>query len=356
MKNLIALVNKLHRACTALGNHGEESALVTLWDALLPSPSSVARSDLTIITPHLSLITVVLDVVLGHDDAFFRRAQLKPLLAIHGREENIEIEEVFVNLRCGREGLTAEDVEQRLTIFGYNILEEKEQSKILKFLSFMWNPFSLVMEAAAIMAIALANGGGKPPAWQDFIGIIILLLINSTISFAEENNAGNAVAALMARLAPKAKVLRDGKWSEKDAAVLVPDDIISIKLGDIIPSDARLLDGDPLKVDQSALTGESLPVTKGPGEGVYSGSTCKQGEIEAVVMAIGVHTFFGKAVVSWVHVKLDTLDSSSYPCPSVECPTCALHTLSPYIQAPLISDEDREERARARAVAIHFSG
>ncbi|KAG2241703.1 hypothetical protein Bca52824_090276 [Brassica carinata] len=99
----------------------------------------------------------------------------------------------------------------------------------------------------------------------------------------------------MAGLAPKTKVLRDGKWSEQEAAVLVPGDIVSIKLGDIIPADARLLEGDPLKVDQSALTGESLPVTKHPGQGVFSGSTCKQGEIEAVVIATGVHTFFGKA-------------------------------------------------------------
>jgi H+-transporting ATPase len=120
-------------------------------------------------------------------------------------------------------------------------------------------------------------------------------VINSTISFIEENNAGNAAAALMARLAPKAKVLRDGRWGEQDAAILVPGDIISIKLGDIVPADARLLEGDPLKIDQSALTGESLPVTKSSGDGVYSGSTCKQGEIEAVVIATGVHTFFGKA-------------------------------------------------------------
>nr|GMC58353.1 plasma membrane ATPase 4 [Ipomoea batatas] len=159
----------------------------------------------------------------------------------------------------------------------------------------MWNPLSWVMEAAAIMAIALANGDGKPPDWQDFVGIVCLLVINSTISFIEENNAGNAAAALMAGLAPKTKVLRDGRWSEQDAAILVPGDIISIKLGDIIPADARLLEGDALKVDQSALTGESLPVTRGPGEEVFSGSTCKQGEIEAVVIATGVHTFFGKA-------------------------------------------------------------
>jgi len=63
------------------------------------------------------------------------------------------------------------------------------------------------MEAAAIMAIALANGEGKPPDWQDFVGIVCLLLINSTISFIEENNAGNAAAALMAGLAPKTKVI-----------------------------------------------------------------------------------------------------------------------------------------------------
>ncbi|KAI5679524.1 hypothetical protein M9H77_00751 [Catharanthus roseus] len=209
--------------------------------------------------------------------------------------ERIPLEEVFEQLRTSKAGLTSEDVEVRLRIFGPNKLEEKPENKFLKFLGFMWNPLSWVMEAAAVMAIVLANGGGQGPDWQDFVGIICLLLINSTISFIEENNAGNAAAALMARLAPKAKVLRDGQWQEQDAAILVPGDIISIKLGDIIPADARLLEGDPLKIDQSALTGESLPVTKKTGDEVYSGSTCKQGEIEAVVIATGVHSFFGKA-------------------------------------------------------------
>ncbi|XP_075506058.1 plasma membrane ATPase 4-like isoform X1 [Primulina tabacum] len=209
--------------------------------------------------------------------------------------ERIPIEEVFEQLKCTREGLSSEEGEERLKIFGPNKLEEKKESKVLKFLGFMWNPLSWVMEAAALMAIVLANGDGKPPDWQDFVGIVALLVINSTISFIEENNAGNAAAALMAGLAPKTKVLRDNRWSEQDASILVPGDIISIKLGDIIPADARLLDGDPLKVDQSALTGESLPVTKHPSDEVFSGSTCKQGEIEAVVIATGVHTFFGKA-------------------------------------------------------------
>ncbi|XVF77450.1 hypothetical protein PTKIN_Ptkin14bG0044300 [Pterospermum kingtungense] len=176
--------------------------------------------------------------------------------------EKIPIEEVFEQLKCTREGLTSEEGANRLQIFGPNKLEEKKESKILKFLGFMWNPLSWVMEAAAIMAIALANGDGKPPDWQDFVGIVCLL---------------------------------GWKMERAEAAILVPGDIISIKLGDIIPADARLLEGDPLKVDQSALTGESLPVTKNPGDEVFSGSTCKQGEIEAVVIATGVHTFFGKA-------------------------------------------------------------
>ncbi|KAB2600760.1 plasma membrane ATPase 4 [Pyrus ussuriensis x Pyrus communis] len=209
--------------------------------------------------------------------------------------ERIPVEEVFEQLKCTREGLTGEEGANRLQVFGPNKLEEKKESKLLKFLGFMWNPLSWVMEAAALMAIVLANGDGRPPDWQDFVGIVVLLVINSTISFIEENNAGNAAAALMAGLAPKTKVLRDGRWTEQDASILVPGDIISIKLGDIVPADARLLEGDPLKIDQSALTGESLPVTKNPSDEVFSGSTCKQGEIEAVVIATGVHTFFGKA-------------------------------------------------------------
>ncbi|KAL5061379.1 hypothetical protein RYX36_032983 [Vicia faba] len=209
--------------------------------------------------------------------------------------ERIPLEQVFELLKTSPTGLSSDDAEARLQIFGPNKLEEIKENKILKFLSFMWNPLSWVMEAAALMAIALANGGGEGPDWQDFVGIICLLVINSTISFIEENNAGTAASALMARLAPKTRVLRDGQWQEDDAAILIPGDIISIKLGDIIPADARLLQGDPLKIDQSALTGESLPVTKKTGDEVFSGSTCKHGEIEAVVIATGVHSFFGKA-------------------------------------------------------------
>jgi H+-transporting ATPase len=119
-------------------------------------------------------------------------------------------------------------------------------------------------------------------------------LSNALVGFWEEHQAGNAIAALKARLAIKAKVKRDGKWENPKASELVPGDVVRLRLGDIVPADARLLEGDPIQVDQSALTGESLPVTAKPGGAVYSGSIIRQGEIDAIVYATGTNTYFGK--------------------------------------------------------------
>ena len=114
------------------------------------------------------------------------------------------------------------------------------------------------------------------------------------VGFWEEHQAGNAIAALKAKLAVKARVERGGKWVEPPARELVPGDVIRLRLGDIVPADARLLKGDPIEVDQSALTGESLPATRKPGEAVFSGSIVRQGEIGALVYATGDRTYFGK--------------------------------------------------------------
>jgi H+-transporting ATPase len=126
----------------------------------------------------------------------------------------------------------------------------------------MWNPLSWVMEAAALVAIALSNGEHRAPDWQDFAGITLLLFINSGIGFYEERGAGNAVKALMDSLAPKAKVKRDGSWVEIESAILVPGDMIAFKIGDIVPADCRLTEAINVSIDQAALTGESLPVSK----------------------------------------------------------------------------------------------
>ncbi|KAF9530202.1 plasma membrane H(+)-ATPase 1 [Crepidotus variabilis] len=209
--------------------------------------------------------------------------------------EAIPLEEVFELLQCTSDGLDQKEVNDRLQIFGPNKLESHEQNAFLQFLTFMWNPLSWVMEAAALVAIVLANGQGAPPDWEDFIGIIILLLANSAIGFYEERNAGNAVKALMDSLAPKAKVKRNGEWIEIESANLVPGDMISFKIGDIVPADCRLTEAINVSIDQAALTGESLPQSKETGSECFSGSTCKQGEAEGVAIATGRNTFFGRA-------------------------------------------------------------
>ena len=135
-----------------------------------------------------------------------------------------------------------------------------------------------MIEAAALLSAIVRH-------WEDFAIIMVLLLGNAVVGFWEEFQAGNAIAALKAQLALEARVKRDGAWTTVPARELVPGDLIRLRLGDIIPADARLLQGDPIEVDQSALTGESLPVAHKTGETVYSGSIVKQGEIEAVVRA-----------------------------------------------------------------------
>ncbi|KAI8093722.1 E1-E2 ATPase-domain-containing protein [Halteromyces radiatus] len=199
-------------------------------------------------------------------------------------------------LKTSKDGLTSDEAARRIEKFGRNKLETKEVNPILQFLGFMWNPLSWVMEAAAIVAIALSNGFGQPPDYPDFIGIVLLLLANSVIGFMEERQAGNAVKALMEALAPECKVRRDGEWKTMEAAELVPGDIIACKLGDVVPADGRLIAAHgQVSIDQAALTGESLPVTKDAGDEVFSGSTVKQGEAEAVVIGTGLNTFFGRA-------------------------------------------------------------
>ncbi|KAJ6515291.1 hypothetical protein C8R45DRAFT_810677 [Mycena sanguinolenta] len=208
--------------------------------------------------------------------------------------ETLVINNVFKLLQCDDKGLSPEEVERRLGLFGANKLEQEDQNPFLQFLSFMWNPLSWVMEAAALIAIAFSNGEGRAPDWEDFVGITLLLLINSAISFYEERGAGNAVKALMDSLAPKAKVKRLGIWSEIDSAGLVPGDMISFKIGDIVPADCRLTEAVTVSIDEAALTGESLPKSKKSGDFCFSGSICKQGEAEGIVISTGVNTFFGR--------------------------------------------------------------
>ncbi len=184
-------------------------------------------------------------------------------------------------------GLSAAEAARRREQYGPNALVEHRVSLIRRLLGYFWGPIPWMIEVAALLSAAVRH-------WPDFFIIIALLLFNAGVGFWQEFTAGNAVEALKKQLAQKARVLRDGAWTVLDAVELVPGDVIRIRLGDVVPADARLIEGDYLSVDQSALTGESLPVTKQEGEEVFSGTIVKQGEVLAEVTATGKNTRFGK--------------------------------------------------------------
>lgn len=184
-------------------------------------------------------------------------------------------------------GLTAEEAANRLKDCGYNEISEKEETALMKFLKNFWGPIPWMIEAAAILSALIQH-------WDDFTIILFLLLINALIEFFQSNQAGNALAALKSRLARTSRAKRNSEWTEVEAKELVPGDIIRVRLGDIIPADIKLLDGSFMMVDESSLTGESLPVTKHPGDIAYSGAVIKQGEMNAIVIGTGFNTFFGK--------------------------------------------------------------
>ena len=188
------------------------------------------------------------------------------------------------------QGLSQEEVKERLKKYGYNEIKEKEQTWYQRLFKRFWGPIPWMIEIAAVLS-ALAH------RWEDFTIITILLFVNAIVDFYQESKALNAIAVLKKKLARKAIVLRDGKWQEVDAKEIVPDDIIKIKIGDIVPADVKLLGGSEfLLVDQSALTGESLPVHKKEGDDLYANAIVKQGEMIAIVTATAKNTYFGKTV------------------------------------------------------------
>ncbi|MEJ2613436.1 MAG: plasma-membrane proton-efflux P-type ATPase [Ignavibacteriaceae bacterium] len=190
-------------------------------------------------------------------------------------------------LESSPDGLTQAEAQKRLRQYGPNEIEEKKTNPLLKFLSYFWGPIPWMIEVAVILS-------GVVRHWPDFFIILLLLAANAVVGFWEERQAGNAIEALKAKLAVKARVKRDGKWVTPAARELVPGDVIRLRLGDIVPADARLLEDDPVEVDQSALTGESLPAERKSGEAVFSGSIIRRGEIGALVYATGANTYFGR--------------------------------------------------------------
>jgi H+-transporting ATPase len=185
------------------------------------------------------------------------------------------------------QGLDAAEARSRLQKLGPNELPKHRVNPVLRFLASFWGPIPWMIELAAILSAVLGR-------WEDFAIISVLLFTNAGVGFWEEYRASDAIEALEANLALGARVMRNGEWSSIAARELVPGDRIRVRIGDIVPADVKLISGGTVEVEQSALTGESLPVQVGPGGILYSGSILKRGEVDCLVYATGSRTYFGK--------------------------------------------------------------
>ena len=214
----------------------------------------------------------------------------KPVAPADPKQDDLKtlpMAEVQKRLGSSLDGLTQAEAQTRLTKNGPNEIVETKTNPFLKLLTYFWGPIPWMIEVAVVLS-------GVVRHWMDLVIISVLLISNAAVGFWEERQAGNAIAALKAKLAVKPTVKRAKKWTNPAGRDLGPGDVIRLRLGDIVPADARLLGGDPVQVDESALTGESLPATRKPGDAVYSGSIIRRGEIDALVYATGTNTFFGE--------------------------------------------------------------
>jgi H+-transporting ATPase len=199
---------------------------------------------------------------------------------------NLPLAETFKILDSSIAGLSDSEAERRSRQFGLNEVSQKPGNSVLAFLSRYWGPMPWLLEVAIILSYFLKH--------YLEAGIILgLLTINVIIGYIQSRGSQKALAALKKRLAVKASILRNGNWVIKETKVIVPGDIIAVGLGDIVPADAQLVSGQ-VSIDQSILTGESLPVDARQSAILYSGSIVKRGEAQCVVVNTGANTFFGK--------------------------------------------------------------
>lgn len=199
--------------------------------------------------------------------------------------KNSSINEVLEALSSDKKGLTSQEAEKRLEEYGPNEIPEEKVNPYIKFLRYFWGPFPWLIEVAIVLSAVI----GHIP---DLVVISTLLVLNAVIGFWQERKADNAIELLKEKLALRARVLHDGEWLEISAKELVPGDIIHIGSGDIVPADAKIM--EEITSDESALTGESLPVEKEVADIAYSSSIVNLGETNAVVIATGLKTYFGK--------------------------------------------------------------
>jgi H+-transporting ATPase len=183
-------------------------------------------------------------------------------------------------------GLTSVQAAERLEQYGPNEIAEAKRHPLLVFLKKLWAPIPWMLEITIVLELYLGKN-------TEAIVIASLLVFNAILSLTQESHAQNALAILRQKLTVQTRVRRDERWQLVPARELVPGDVIHLRMGDLVPADARLTDG-MVEIDQSALTGESLPVEAAPGQVAYASVVVKRGEATGEIIATGVRTKFGK--------------------------------------------------------------
>lgn len=202
--------------------------------------------------------------------------------------EELSANQLMDRLSSNLKGLSDGQVDERLKKYGYNEIAEEKKSHLKKLFSYFWGPIPWMIEAALLISLAIQH-------WEEFSIILLLLLINGAVGFWQEDRADNAIELLKEKLAYNARVLRNGKWKVVPSREVVLGDVVKVHLGDIVPADMKLIEGEYITADESAITGESLPVDKGEGDICYSGSIITKGQMNGVVFATGMNSFFGRA-------------------------------------------------------------
>ncbi|HXZ97825.1 MAG TPA: plasma-membrane proton-efflux P-type ATPase [Candidatus Acidoferrum sp.] len=199
----------------------------------------------------------------------------------------VSVEQTLELLESSTRGLTESEARNRVDRYGLNEVVEKEKDPVIEFLSRYWGPMPWLLELAMALSYVLGH-------YLELAIIFSLLTINAVIGFVHTRSSRRALDLLKRRMAVRARVLRNGEWTVQDARELVPGDIIGIGLGDLVPADAKILADGELVVDQSALTGESFPITVHESGIVYSSSVVKRGEARGLVVNTGTNTYFGR--------------------------------------------------------------
>ena len=232
---------------------------------------------------------------------------------------NKSVEETFTQVSSSESGLTAAEAQRRLAENGKNALAEaKKKPAIIKFLSQFTDPMIIVLLVAAVISAVMAIVNTEYVDLVEAGVILLIVVLNAVIGFVQENKAENALEALKARNKPFVKVIRDGEQTVIPSEDLVVGDVVILEAGDVVPADLRLIQSASLKIEEAALTGESVPVDKDfeaivdekaplgdRTNTAFSGSTVTYGRGRGVVVATGMQTEMGKIAQMLTEVQED---------------------------------------------------